>query len=118
VPEVIRDPILNKSGLGTVAVVGGTGSVASGVLSGVFLAPLTGGTSLTLSAGAGLALSTAAAANAGLLGASSAVVLEERNKPEDVYFHIVYGGSVYDTEWVAKDVSPGSVWQTANSVVQ
>jgi hypothetical protein len=90
VPEVIRDPILNKWGLGTAAVVSGSGSVASGVLAGVFLSPVTGGASLALSA--------AAVANAGMLGVSSAVALEERNKPEDVYFHVVYGYSVQDTE--------------------
>ncbi|RHZ36766.1 hypothetical protein [endosymbiont GvMRE of Glomus versiforme] len=110
VPGIIRDPILNKEGMTAQAVGGGVVSAISGVMAGVLATPFTGGASL--------ALSVAAAANAGVTGVASAALLEERNRPEDVYFNVVYGYSVYDTEWVAKNVSPGGVWQVANNVVQ
>jgi len=80
VRSIIKDPILNKMGLGTQAAANAATSALSGVLAGALLSPFTGGASLALSA--------VAATNAGVTGVASAALLEERNQPEDVYFSV------------------------------
>ena len=111
VRSIIKDPILNKMGLGTQAAANAATSALSGVLAGALLSPFTGGASLALSA--------VAATNAGVTGVASAALLEERNQPEDVYFSVgTICNGICGVEWVAKSVPPGGAWQVANNVIQ